>query len=100
MAEYSVSDNAKEKRYEMRLQDERLAYIEYIRAQNKIYLTHTEVPPGLEGQGIGSRIVELVLKEVENQKLELIPLCPFVVHFLKEHPKWQKLVMKGINLGD
>ena len=99
MASLSITDNPAEKRYEMPLENG-MAYIEYIRAQNKIYLTHTEVPRGNEGQGIGSKIVELVLKEVAQQKLELVPLCPFVVHFLKEHPEWQRLVMKGINLED
>ncbi|HAD98755.1 MAG TPA: N-acetyltransferase, partial [Cryomorphaceae bacterium] len=91
-------DNTGEKRYEMHLTGDQMAYIEYIKAQNKVYLTHTEVPKTLGGQGIGSKIVELVLKEIDQQKLELVPLCPFVVHFLKEHPKWQRLVMKGINL--
>ena len=98
MAEYSISDNTGEKRYEMHLTGDQMAYIEYIKAQNKVYLTHTEVPKTLGGQGIGSKIVELVLKEIDQQKLELVPLCPFVIHFLKEHPKWQRLVMKGINL--
>ncbi|MGB0177704.1 MAG: GNAT family N-acetyltransferase, partial [Owenweeksia sp.] len=85
MPALSIKDNPAEKRFEMSLENG-LAYIEYIKAQNKMYLTHTEVPRGAEGQGIGSKIVELVLKEVARQKMELVPLCPFVVHFLKEHP--------------
>lgn len=99
MLELSITDNTNAKRYEMPMKNG-MAYIEYIKAQDKIYLTHTEVPRSAEGQGIGSKLVGLVLKDIDKQKLTLIPLCPFVVHFLKEHPEWTKLVMKGINLED
>tara|TARA_R110000744_G_scaffold332910_1_gene438305 strand:+ start:909 stop:1064 length:156 start_codon:yes stop_codon:yes gene_type:complete len=48
----NLMDNASEKRYEA-LVDCSTARIEYIKAQNKIYLTHTKVPKAIEGINLG-----------------------------------------------
>lgn len=93
----NVTDNPNKKRYEANVEGS-TAFIEYIKANDKIYLTHTEVPTALEGKGIGSSLVLKVLEDVERQDLTLVPLCPFVAMYLKKHPEWKKLVMKGINI--
>ena len=97
MNELKLIDNKDAKRYEVQIGEE-TARIEYIRAQNRIFLTHTEVPIPLEGKGIGSRMVEMALTDVASKDLTLVPLCPFVAGFIKDHPEWKKLVLKGINI--
>ena len=92
------SDNTEKKRYELNTQDH-TAFIDYIKAKDNIYLTHTEVPAQLEGQGIGSRMVLQALVDVKKQGLTLVPLCPFVAGYLKKHPDWRSLVYKGIKIG-
>ena len=73
--------------------------IEYIKSINgEIYLTHTEVPRELEGKGIGSQLFEKTLQDIERQGLRLVPLCPFVAAYIKKHPEWRRIVMKGINI--
>ncbi len=96
--EYQLIDNEAAKQYEIHV-DDHLVKIEYIKAQNQIYLTHTEVPKDLEGKGFGSAIVKQVLQDIEQQQLTLVPLCPFVALYIKRHPDWRKLVMKGINIS-
>ncbi|KAA2218944.1 GNAT family N-acetyltransferase [Maribacter flavus] len=93
----NVTDNPDKKRYEVSVEGS-TAFVEYIKAKDKIYLTHTEVPTALEGKGIGSSLVLKVLEDLERQNLTLVPLCPFVAMYLKKHPEWKKLVMKGINI--
>ena len=92
-----VLDNPSAKQYEAGVEGS-LSRIEYIKAQDKIYLTHTEVPQALEGKGIGSALVLKVLEDIEAKGLTLVPLCPFVALYLKRHPEWKRLVMKGINI--
>ena len=53
--EVVVTQNEVRKRFEAVVND-KLALIEYIKTKDKIYLTHTEVPNELEGQGIASRV--------------------------------------------
>lgn len=95
--DFEIVDNPEKKRYEATVEGA-MARIEYIKAQDKIYLTHTEVPQALEGKGVGSKLVAKVIEDIDQQGLTLIPLCPFVALYLKRHPEWKRLVMKGINI--
>ena len=94
---YELKNNRINKQYEFHI-DGLIPKVEYIRTKDKIFLTHTEVPEKLEGKGIASQLIGAVLKEVERQDLTLVPLCPFVAGYIKEHPEWKKLVLKGINI--
>lgn len=96
--ELNINDNPERKRFEATVEDQ-IAFIEYIRTRDKIYLTHTEVPQELSGKGIGKALVKGVLEEVKRLDLELVPLCPFVALYIKRNPEWKSLVMKGINVG-
>ncbi|MBB4036496.1 hypothetical protein GGR21_002398 [Dysgonomonas hofstadii] len=98
MEHYELIDNTEANQYEFHV-GTHIAKIEYIKTKNgEIYLTHTEVPVALEGQGIGSQLAEKVLMDIEKKNLRLIPLCPFVAGYIKKHPDWRHLVMKGINI--
>ena len=94
----TLIDNQEQKRYQFRMGAEN-PRVEYIKAGDKIYLTHTEVPPSMAGNGIGTALIEAVLKDVDQKGLTLIPLCPFVALYLKRNPEWKKLVLKGINIA-
>lgn len=96
--DYKLIDNTEAKQYEYHI-DGVIAKIEYIKAKDKIYLTHTEVPKELEGKGVASSLVKQVLEDVETKGLTLIPMCPFVATYIKRHPDWKKLVLKGINIA-
>lgn len=97
-ASYELIDNPDKPQYEFHLEGE-IPRLEYIEAQDKIYLTHTEVPPPLAGKGIGSALIGAVLEDIDRQGLTLVPLCPFVAMYLKRNPEWKRLVLKGINIA-
>ncbi|AKA35260.1 MAG: N-acetyltransferase [Muricauda sp.] len=96
--EHHLIDNTEKKQYEFQVGGH-TPKIEYIKAQDKIYLTHTEVAKALEGKGIGSELVRQVLEDIKKNDLTLIPLCPFVAGYIKKHPEWRELVLKGINIA-
>lgn len=95
---YELIDNEAERRYEFRLGAD-VPRVEYIRTKDKIYLTHTEVPPSLAGKGIGTALIGAVLEDVERKGLTLVPLCPFVALYLQRNPEWKRLVLKGIKIA-
>lgn len=97
-ASYELIDNADKRQYEFHVGTE-IPRLEYIRAKDKIYLTHTEVPQSLSGKGIGSALIGAALEDIRRQDLTLIPLCPFVALYLKRNPEWKQLVLKGINIA-
>mgnify|MGYP001333982923 len=46
--------------------------------EKTIVVDHTEVNPLFEGNGIGSLLVNEILRYVDQNNLNIIPLCPFV----------------------
>lgn len=72
-----------------------LAFVDYIKASEKLYVTHTEVPPALEGRGIASAMMQHILEWIESEGLKLVPLCPFMAGYLQRHPEWQRLMADG-----
>ena len=87
------------KRFELHLGDQ-FAFIDYILNKNGVmFLTHTEVPNELAGKGIGTVLVKQALEDIKAKGLTLVPLCPFVALYIKRHPEWKELVLKGINIG-
>ena len=99
MDDYELIDNEERHQYEFHI-GKYVPQIEYLKTKNgEIYLTHTEVPVALEGKGVGSQLVEKVLKDIEKQELRLVPLCPFVAGYIQKHPDWRRIVMRGINIG-
>lgn len=96
--DYELKDNEEKHQYEFHIESF-VPRIEYIKASNdEIYLTHTEVPTALQGRKIGQQLVEKALTDIEEKKLRLIPLCPFVAGYIHDHPDWKRLVLRGYNV--
>lgn len=93
-------DSGQKKRFELHIEDD-IAYIEYIQAKNNIiYLTHTEVPSSLEGNGLGAIIVSKTLELIKENGFKMAPLCPFVAAYLKRNPSIAEgLLAPGFSVG-
>jgi len=81
--------------------EKHIAFMDYILSKkNIIYLTHTEVPAPLEGQGVGSALVAKVFDFIRKEDLKVAPLCPFVAAYLKRHPELADgLLAPGYSIG-
>ena len=94
------NDSGQKKKFELHIEDE-IAFIEYIQTGNNIiYLTHTEVPRSLEGNGLGAIIVSKTLKYIKENGYKMAPLCPFIAAYLKRNPgKADNLLAPGFSIG-
>lgn len=57
-----------------------------------IVFTHTVVPDAAQGRGVGTRLVEGALAHVRGHDLKVVPQCPFVAGYLRDHPDDQDLL--------
>lgn len=87
----SVTDNQAERRYEAHIGDA-VAVLEYARDGKRIALIHTGVPNELEGHGIAGKLTKYALDDARSHGLEVIPVCPFVVSYLRRHPDEMDIV--------
>ncbi|HYL39511.1 MAG TPA: GNAT family N-acetyltransferase [Bryobacteraceae bacterium] len=70
----------------------KLAFLQYKLRPGRLALLHTEVPKELEGHGIGGKLARAGLEFARAQGLVVVPLCPFVVEYIKRHPEFVELV--------
>ena len=90
LSQLAIKNNPDESRFEAQI-GEHLAMAEYNIAGNNIIFTHTEVPPALEGYGVGSKIAHYALEWAKNEGYKVQPLCPFIRHYVEEHPEYQAI---------
>ena len=79
-------------RYELRLDGRVVGLAAYRRRNGRIVFTHTEVAEANEGRGLGGRLAREVLESARKEGLEVVPLCPFIAHYIAGHPEYQDLV--------
>jgi len=92
-----ITDHKDMRRFELNVNGH-IAFTEYEQNGKRIFLTHTEVPKELEGQGVGAALVEKELHYIEEHGWKLIPYCPYVQAYLKRHPEWNRILDHGIRV--
>ena len=88
----AVHDNSARHRFELE-GDGHTAVAYYQLAPGVITFTHTEVPPPLEGHGIGSALVRGALEAARARGLKVVAKCPFVSAYIAKHPKFGDLLL-------
>ncbi|MEW6029412.1 MAG: GNAT family N-acetyltransferase [Chloroflexota bacterium] len=76
-------------RFEIRVNGH-IAELTYTLHKETILFTHTGVPPELEGQGVGSKLVKAGLEYARGNGLRIKSLCWFVTRYLQRHPEYQR----------
>jgi predicted GNAT family acetyltransferase len=90
-ADLQLKFNAASDRIELEV-DGSTAFIQYKLLGKTLFLIHTEVPPELEGKGVGTAIVGKALQYAQDNSYKVIPLCVFVQSYLKRHPEWNDII--------
>ena len=88
-----ISNNVDRLRYEALSDGAVAGYAEYQLTDELVVFTHTEVDPAYEGQGIGSALVRFALDDVRREgSRRVLPICPFVLAWIRRHPDYADLV--------
>jgi predicted GNAT family acetyltransferase len=87
----AVIHNASNRRFEIKI-DDHLSVLEYTFKNHRLFLTHTEVPPDLQDQGLGSKLAHAALEYARQNNLSVVAICPFVQEYVNSHPEYQSFV--------
>ena len=87
----AVTDNVSRRRFELEEEGE-TAFVTYVVEGERMTLTHTIVPPEIEGRGVGSRLVHGALDAVRERGLKVVPQCSFVRGYIERHEEYRDLV--------
>ncbi|MCX6079636.1 MAG: GNAT family N-acetyltransferase [Chloroflexi bacterium] len=78
-------------RFELAL-DGKIAVLEYLLKGDTMLIIHTEVPPELEGRGIGSQLARAGLDYAREKMFKVVPVCWFVAGYIDRHAEYQDLL--------
>lgn len=82
----TVTRNDAEHRYDILVDGTLAGFTEYTQTPHgRLIFPHTEVFPEFGGRGLGSILVGRAMEDVAARGEEVIPVCPFVVKYLRTH---------------
>jgi predicted GNAT family acetyltransferase len=87
-----VRDNPGTHRYQAAVDGTLAGFAAYRMQPGLIAFVHTEVDQAFEGHGVGSILVREALADARRRGFEVLPFCPFVNSFIKEHRGYVDLV--------
>ena len=67
------------------------AVVEYTLDGGTMTITHTRVPPPLEGRGIAGALVRAALDHARAQGLQVHPACSYADAWMRRHPDYDTL---------
>lgn len=65
---------------------------DYQLAGGVMQLTHTGVPPAVEGRGIAAELVAAALAHAREHGLKVTPVCSYVQVYMRRHPETLELL--------
>lgn len=74
------------------------AIVEYQHTDGKMFLIRSEVPESIQKENGDEIFVEKIMFYLEENKIELVPMCALVKNYLRENSHWKKLLVTGIRL--
>jgi predicted GNAT family acetyltransferase len=87
-----VRDNRERFRYELLVDGEVAAFVNYTMRGGRLLLVHTEVDTTRRGQGLASALIKGALDDIRVRGIPMLPVCSFVDRFIKRHPEYDDLV--------
>ena len=88
-----VRDNKELKRFELDA-DGLTAFVTYRVADGVLTFLHEKEPSEREGKGVGSALARGALELARGYGLKVVPRCPFIAYFIRQHPEFQDMVAK------
>lgn len=85
-----VTHNAAQSRFQAEVEG-LLCVADYRLAGDVMQMTHTGVPPQLEGRGIASKLVQAAVDHAKANGLRIAPWCSYVDAWMRRHPETASL---------
>lgn len=85
MGKFTVTDNKKERRFEVK-DEGSTAFLQYEMKGSNIALLHTEVPEDIGGKGVADALASSAFEYAKENTMKVISYCAFIDAYVKRHP--------------
>ena len=92
-----VTDNDFLRQFEYKI-DNDLAIIEYSLQERKIFLTKIIVSEEHDNEKFRDEFITLVLKNIQERNLSVMPTCPTIAKFVRKHREYKSMLPIGVRI--
>ncbi len=94
MTDIQVTNNIERSRFEIHVEEGRLAgFTEYVGGNGVREFVHTVVKDAFEGQGIGGKLARAALDQTRADGLKVVATCEFIKGWIGKHPEYEDLLV-------
>ena len=68
------------------------AHVAYQLKDGKMYLTYSEVPYHLRGQGYGKKLVEKTFEQLTDEGYTAVAICSYIRAVARRNEKWNSII--------
>jgi len=90
-------DNPFLRQYQVKVGSE-MATIEYAQQERKIFLTKLNVPESLESNEFIEEFLKIVLEDINEKNISVVPTSPPIAKFIKRNRRYKKMLPVGIRI--
>jgi len=93
----NLTDNSFLRQYELKIGNQ-MATIEYSQQERKIFLTKLNIPITLEIDDFSEKFIKLVLEDISEKNISVVPTSPPIAKFIKRNRRYKKMLPVGIRI--
>ncbi|MCX2731073.1 GNAT family N-acetyltransferase [Saccharopolyspora sp. NFXS83] len=90
--EVAVARSTDRDRYDVTAAGSLAGFTEFVDQGEQRIFFHTEIGEEFGGRGLGGTLVGRALADTREAGLRVVPVCPFVAKYLKNHHEFDDLV--------
>lgn len=87
-----VVRNDEQSRYEILVDGTVVGFSDYRLRDERQVFVRTEIDPEFRGRDLAATLVQAALDDARRNGYRVVPRCPYVADFIKEHPEYEDLV--------
>ncbi|MDX1278982.1 N-acetyltransferase [Oceanihabitans sediminis] len=95
--EAELIDNEFLRQFELNYEGQ-LAIIEYALQERKIFLTKLAIPESIKTEKFQNDFIVMVLKNIEERGLSVMPTSPEVVKFIRKNRQYKNMLPVGVRI--
>lgn len=88
----NIQHNQEQQRFELDVNNDELAHLDYRRDGDTLVYHHTFVPEAARGRGHAATIVRAGLDYARDNNFKVVPSCSYVAGFIDRNPEFSELV--------
>ena len=93
----NLTDNSFFRQYELKIGNQ-MATIDYSQQERKIFLTKLNIPTNLEIDDFSEKVIKLVLEDISEKNISVVPTSPPIAKFIKRNRRYKKMLPVGIRI--